>query len=48
LTPGIGPAYFTVLNTPTRIASLKTDPWADFRASAVPIEKPKAPRKKSI
>lgn len=46
LTPGIGPAYFTVLNTPTRIASYKADPWADFRASAVPIEKSKAPRKK--
>jgi bifunctional non-homologous end joining protein LigD len=41
LTPGIGPAYFTVLNTPTRLASLKRDPWADFRTAAAPIEKSK-------
>jgi bifunctional non-homologous end joining protein LigD len=41
LTPGIGPAYFTVLNTPTRLAAIKRDPWADFRAAAAPIEKPK-------
>ncbi len=47
LTPGIGPAYFTVLNAPIRVASYKADPWADFRASAVPIERPKATRKKS-
>ena len=46
LTPGIGPAYFTVLNTPTRLASIKRDPWADFRAAAAPIEKPKT-RKRS-
>ncbi len=47
LNPGIGPNYFTVLNTPIRVSSYKTDPWADFRAAAAPIEKPKAPRKKS-
>ena len=47
LTSGIGPAYFTVLNTPIRVASYKADPWADFRAAAVPIEKPKTPRKKA-
>ncbi|NTS32394.1 DNA ligase D [Phyllobacterium sp. BT25] len=46
LTPGIGPAYFTVLNTPTRIASYKADPWVDFRAAAAPIEKPKGTRAK--
>ncbi|HMR33644.1 MAG TPA: DNA ligase D [Geminicoccaceae bacterium] len=34
---GIGPAYFTVANTPTRLANLATDPWADFRRSAVPL-----------
>ena len=45
LTPGIGPAYFTVVNTPTRVASYKKDPWADFRAAAAPIEKPKRARK---
>ena len=33
LGPGLGPAYFTVDNTPTRLAHLKTDPWADFRAA---------------
>ncbi|MGN7773923.1 DNA ligase D [Phyllobacterium sp. 22552] len=46
LTPGIGPAYFTVLNAPTRIASIKRDPWADFRAAATPIEKTKTTRGK--
>ncbi|TIM34578.1 MAG: DNA ligase D, partial [Mesorhizobium sp.] len=38
LGPGIGPAYFTVDNTPTRLASLSSDPWQDFRAAAAPIE----------
>ena len=38
LTPAIGPAYFTVLNTPTRLAALTADPWTDFRAAAAPIE----------
>ena len=38
LAPEIGPAYFTVRNTPTRLASLAADPWADFRAAAAPIE----------
>jgi bifunctional non-homologous end joining protein LigD len=37
LSPAIGPAYFTVLNAPTRLASLKSDPWADFRTVAVPL-----------
>lgn len=44
LTPGIGPAYFTVLNTATRLAAIKRDPWTDFRAAAAPIEKPKTKR----
>ncbi|MBE1205909.1 DNA ligase D [Aminobacter carboxidus] len=34
----IGPAYFTVDNTPIRLASLAADPWADFRAAAVPLK----------
>lgn len=36
-----GPDNFTVLNAPMRLAALETDPWADFRATAVvlPIEK---------
>ena len=38
LSPGIGPAYFTIQNTPTRLASLAADPWGDFRAAAAPIE----------
>jgi bifunctional non-homologous end joining protein LigD len=38
LAPGIGPAHFTVLNMPTRIAALKQDPWADFRKAAAPLE----------
>ena len=42
LAPEIGPAYFTVRNTPTRLAPLAADPWADFRASAAPIEARKA------
>ncbi|HWA48699.1 MAG TPA: DNA ligase D [Dongiaceae bacterium] len=30
--------HFTVMNAPTRLNSLKSDPWADFFASAVPLE----------
>ena len=37
LTPGIGPAYFTVFNAPTRLASLNRDPWEGFWAAAAPI-----------
>ena len=37
-----GPAYFTIRNTPTRLASLAADPWADFRQAAAPIETRKA------
>jgi bifunctional non-homologous end joining protein LigD len=33
----IGPAYFTIRNTPARLSS-SADPWADFRAAAAPIE----------
>lgn len=45
LQPGIGPAYFTVSNTPVRLASLPSDPWGGFRAAASPLE-PVAPRRK--
>ena len=38
LGPEIGPAYFTVTNIPTRLAALASDPWADFRAAAAPLE----------
>ena len=33
----LGPAYFTVANTPTRLANLPADPWAEFRRAAVPL-----------
>jgi len=46
LSPAIGPAYFTVLNMPTRLASLGTDPWADFRKAAKPLEIAPAGKKK--
>ena len=38
LGPGIGPAYFTVTNTPTRLTSLATGPWKEFRAAAAPLD----------
>lgn len=38
LAPGLGPAYFTVANMPARLAALKSDPWADFRRAAKPLE----------
>jgi bifunctional non-homologous end joining protein LigD len=44
LNPVIGAAYFTVLNTPRRLASLLADPWADFRKAAAPIEERKTRR----
>jgi bifunctional non-homologous end joining protein LigD len=37
LSPGVGPAYFTVNNTPTRLAALGADPWAEFRRAAAPL-----------
>ena len=47
LSPGIGPAYFTVANTPTRLAALSTDPWQDFRAAAAPLAESKSRRKQA-
>lgn len=38
LTLGIGPSYFTVENLPTRLASMKTDPWEGFRAAATALK----------
>ena len=40
--PAIGPAYFSVLNAPTRLANLKADPWADFRKAEAPLPGAKA------
>jgi bifunctional non-homologous end joining protein LigD len=37
LGPAIGPAYFTVETAPTRLASVTSDPWGDFRASEAPL-----------
>ena len=37
LGPAIGPAHFTVANAPARVANT-ADPWADFRAAAMPLE----------
>ncbi|QIR87043.1 DNA ligase D [Paracoccus sp. AK26] len=34
----IGPAYFTVTNTPARLDDLAHDPWEDFRTAARPLE----------
>lgn len=44
LDPGIGPAHFSVENAPTRLSTLDQDPWANFRAEAVPLE-PETSRK---
>lgn len=37
LGPDIGPAHFTVENTPSRLQRLDSDPWADFRKAEAPI-----------
>ncbi|TCT06676.1 DNA ligase D [Aquabacter spiritensis] len=46
LSPEIGPAHFTVLNTVARLAALERDPWADFRAAAKPLPVPASRRRK--
>ncbi|WP_337181143.1 DNA ligase D [Shinella sp.] len=38
LNADIGPAYFTVKNTPTRLQALEADPWADFAKAAKPLK----------
>lgn len=47
LNPGIGPAYFTVANTPVRLAAQKSDPWEGFRKAAVPLEQRQSKRRKA-
>lgn len=47
LSAAIGPDYYTVENTPTRLASLRSDPWENFRAAAAPLEAPRPGRKKA-
>ncbi|TCL68315.1 DNA ligase D [Rhizobium sp. BK251] len=41
LTEKIGPAYFTVDNTPARIQALASDPWEGFFKAAEPLAAPK-------
>ncbi len=47
LGPGIGPAYFTVENMPTRLAALPRAPWDGFRAAAAPLEPQRSRRKRA-
>ncbi len=42
----IGPAYFTVANTPARLANLERDPWGEFRPAAVPLPDPAKRRRR--
>ncbi|MHB1304076.1 MAG: DNA ligase D [Acidiphilium sp.] len=44
---GMGPAYFAVANMQARLAALKSDPWADFRRAAKPLEGRKKTGRKS-
>ncbi len=36
----IGPAYFTLVNMPSRQSAIAANPWADFRTAAVPLASP--------
>ena len=47
LSPAIGPDYFTVLNAPTRLSTLRSDPWAEFKSSAEPLRQPETKRRRS-
>ena len=47
LGPGLGPSYFTVDNTPTRLTHLSADPWADFRRAAEPLAAAKSGPKRA-
>ncbi|MEO3385013.1 DNA ligase D [Mesorhizobium sp. CAU 1741] len=42
LVPSIGADHFTVVNAMTRLDNLRSDPWADFRKAAVPLDVKKA------
>ncbi|MGR9350203.1 non-homologous end-joining DNA ligase LigD [Rhizobium leguminosarum] len=41
LAADVGPRYFTVDNTPTRLDALSRGPWDGFFAAAKPLEKMK-------
>lgn len=43
----IGPAYFSVANTLTRLAQLARDPWSDFYRAAMPLSEPAESKAKS-
>jgi bifunctional non-homologous end joining protein LigD len=45
LAPPLHPAFFTVPNTPARLAGAG-DPWADFRAAATPLPEAKKRRRR--
>jgi bifunctional non-homologous end joining protein LigD len=42
LSADIGPAYFTVKNTPARLQALTADPWAGFSKAAAQLKSTKA------
>ncbi len=41
----IGPAHFTIANTPARLSAIETIPWTEFRVHASPLRQ-SAPRRK--
>lgn len=47
LEEAIGPAYFTVANTPARLAAVSPGPWAEFRRAAAPLAPATAKRRKA-
>jgi bifunctional non-homologous end joining protein LigD len=48
LSPAVGPAYFTVKNAPTRMAALRSDPWAGFHEAAASLGDGPTPRRKAV
>ncbi len=47
LNDAIGPAHFTIANTPARMSAIETIPWAQFREQAAPLRQSASRRKKS-
>jgi bifunctional non-homologous end joining protein LigD len=45
LNAAIGPAHFTIANTPARLAALEKTPWTNFRDEAAPLPPPATRRK---
>ena len=43
----LGPAYFSIANTLTRLAQFGRDPWGDFHRAAVPLEERGSTRSKA-